>query len=850
MKQHGVLGIRAPTLWSSPSNGARFFVTFSARAAAFCRAVAAFPLALCLLAVAGCATTAEQGSSQAAEQGKAQARANRASSQPAGQARSPGGDERRFPLNYLSGVEATYDLDTAREALAAYKKMGASLERSQRYPGAAIAYKNAAGAASTLGRLQEALELSQRAVEMAEHTRQPLHLGPAYLTLGWSQIHLSAPLKAIPALEQAARYAKEAGNPNAEASSFSGLSRAYRMIGKRELAVENTTQAVQVLEATLAAKTVEWTKSGMQGQRRLTNLEREYAQALTELGWNHVSLRQWGPAQAAFEKALEIGNQIQLQHVIATAHQGLGAAAGRQGDSQTSVKHLEEALRLNPRPGAAAWTQGALGRAYRGMGKLPEAEEALRQAVAGYEDLRSQLGSETLREVFFEDKAEIYEFLVLTLLEQGKAAEAFDASERARARAFLDLLANKVTLSRGRTQALIAEERALRERISAIRAQPEDSPTLRQELELAREAYQAFLQRVRKMDREQASLMTVEPLTVREVQDLLPEGSVLLEYFVTGQGVTLLWTVERGSVSAVTLRGGRQMVAQRVQAFRELIATRNRVAETQRLAQALFNQFVRPGLRQRRPKELLIVPHDALHYLPFQALMPAPDRYLIQEAPLYYYSSASLMQFTREKALGGLPTPFAVGNPDLKDPTLNLRYAEREVRGVADLFPGAVLLTRQEATKTKARDHSSQHTLLHFATHAELDETDPMGSALLLTPDTGDDGHLEVQEIFGLNLHASLVVLSACETALGKLTRGDEMTGLTRAFIYAGAPSVITTLWKVNDRASYELMREFYKNLKDGKDKAEALRQAQLATLEKYPHPYFWAAYQLTGEPR
>jgi len=849
MKQRGMLGIRTPILSSSPSNACRLFLTFSARAAAFCRAVAAPALALSLLAVAGCATTADQGASQPVQQGKAQARANRASSQPIGQAKSPGGDAQRFPLDYLSGMEATYDLDTAREAYAAYKGMGISLERSQRYPGAAIAYKNAAGAASTLGRLQEALELSQKAVEMAEHTRQPVHLGLAYLTLGWTQIHLNAPQKAIPALERAVRYAKESRNPSAEASSYSGLSRAYRLLRKPESATETAMQAVEALEATIPLKTKEWDDSGVQAQRRLANLEREYALALVELGWNHVALRQWDPAQTAFQKALEVAQRIQVQYMIALAHQGLGTVAARQREFQVAMSHLEEALRLSSRPTSIAWTQGTLGRIYRGMGKLPEAEEALRKAVAGIEDLRSLLESEELREAFFEDKAETYEFLVLTLLDRGKATEAFDVSERARARAFLDLLGNRVTLSRRRSQSLIAEERALRERISALKAQPGDSQALRRELDLAREAYQAFLQRVRQLDREQASLMTVEPLTLPQVQALLPEGSILLEYFVTNEK-TILWTVERGAVAAVTLPAGRRGLAQRVQAFRELIASRERQADTSRMAQSLFAQLVRPGLQGRTPKELLIVPHDALHYLPFQALMPAPGRYLIQEAPLYYYSSASLMQFTREKALGGLPTPFAVGNPDLKDPTLNLRYAEREVRGLADLFPGAVLLTRQEATKAKARDYSPRYTLLHFATHAELDEADPMGSAILLAPDQGDDGRLEVQEIFGLNLHASLVVLSACETALGKLTRGDELTGLTRAFIYAGTPSVITTLWKVNDRASYELMQEFYRNLKTGKDKAESLRQAQLATLEKYPHPYFWAAYQLTGEAR
>ena len=96
----------------------------------------------------------------------------------------------------------------------------------------------------------------------------------------------------------------------------------------------------------------------------------------------------------------------------------------------------------------------------------------------------------------------------------------------------------------------------------------------------------------------------------------------------------------------------------------------------------------------------------------------------------------------------------------------------------------------------------------------------------------------------------SLVILSACDTSPGKLTRGDELIGLTRAFIYAGTPSVISTLWRVEDRASYELMRVFYRNLRAGQSRGDALRQAQLATLREYPHPYYWAAYQLVGEAR
>jgi CHAT domain-containing protein len=287
-----------------------------------------------------------------------------------------------------------------------------------------------------------------------------------------------------------------------------------------------------------------------------------------------------------------------------------------------------------------------------------------------------------------------------------------------------------------------------------------------------------------------------------------------------------------------------------VQAFRELIAARDRQSEMQRMAQALFDEFVRPGLGGRAPKELLIVPHDALHYLPFQALMPAPGHYLLQQVPLHYYSSASLMQFTRAKEQTGIPTFFALGNPDFQDPMLSLRYAEREARGIAALFPETALVTGKAATKATSREEIRRHTVLHFATHAEFDEADPLGSSLLLAATGGEEGRLEVQEIFGLDLHASLVVLSACETALGKLTRGDELTGLTRAFIYAGTPSVITTLWQVNDRAAFELMQQFYRHLKAGEEKAEALRHAQLAMLARHPRPYYWAAYQLFGEAR
>jgi CHAT domain-containing protein len=139
--------------------------------------------------------------------------------------------------------------------------------------------------------------------------------------------------------------------------------------------------------------------------------------------------------------------------------------------------------------------------------------------------------------------------------------------------------------------------------------------------------------------------------------------------------------------------------------------------------------------------------------------------------------------------------------------------------------------------------------LLHFAVHSELDETDPLASALLLAPGNGEDGRLEVRELLTTDLAARLVVLSACETGLGRLSRGDELIGLQRAFLYAGTPAVVTTLWKIDDRASFLLMRAFYDGLAT-KGPTEALRAAQRGLTVDYPHPFAWAAFSLAGAPR
>ena len=224
------------------------------------------------------------------------------------------------------------------------------------------------------------------------------------------------------------------------------------------------------------------------------------------------------------------------------------------------------------------------------------------------------------------------------------------------------------------------------------------------------------------------------------------------------------------------------------------------------------------------------------------------------------------------------------GNPDLGDARYNLGYAEEEAVTIAKEFSLAKVLLKTEATETAFKKIGGQFTYLHFATHGQFDSNSPLNSRLLLAKDAENDGLLTVGELYSLHLEADLVTLSACETGLGKINSGDDIVGLSRGFLYAGARSIVGSLWSVEDSSTAALMASFYKNLKT-MSKVEALRQAQLNLIHgsvnsdllarrgiggvgklgetpaaKAPaqdsasmsistsHPYFWAPFILVGE--
>lgn len=325
----------------------------------------------------------------------------------------------------------------------------------------------------------------------------------------------------------------------------------------------------------------------------------------------------------------------------------------------------------------------------------------------------------------------------------------------------------------------------------------------------------------------------------------------MLEYFVTKKR-TLAFIISCHSFQTATLNVTQEDLTKKIEAFRRFASLKNPYPKS---LQQLYNWLIAPLKPLLNTSKLAIVPHSVLHYLPFTALTDG-KRYLSDDYTITTLPSASILRFLPQKRKPSTGTDthremplLALGNPTTTEPLPTLHFAEQEVNAIASLYNTQPLIGAA-ATESTVFSQASNAEILHLAVHGEFNKHNPLFSTLYLAPDTQHDGRLEVHDIYTLDLTqaTNLVVLSACQTQLGELSKGDEVVGLNRAFLYAGTPSVIATLWSVNDKVTGLLMQRFYTHLRSGMTTAQALHTAQMEVRVEYPHPYYWAAFVLTGD--
>ena len=533
-------------------------------------------------------------------------------------------------------------------------------------------------------------------------------------------------------------------------------------------------------------------------------------------------------------------------------------------DARDAVSAARRALSRTHSPWLRAKLDHVEGRIARTDGRLGAALRAFRAAVRRTESLRGRVGIDEFRVSFGEDKAPIYADLVHALLRSDRrsaVAEAFQVSECSRARSLVELLAGRIDAAAGNAAGsarLMSRLRELRSELNwwsgfdAGATQPRDEARLRRsrrQLRRCEEEIADTVGRLRARDGALASLTGGDTTTLEEVRGWLGRAT-LVEYHVSAHG-TVAFVITRDGARVVQLGATRESIEQMLTRLRFHFEKCAWGDEYTRSREEALLGLLRPELRAAgallweplgvETKDVVLVPHGPLHSLPFYALVDSAGASLVERHTFRWLPSASVHRHVRPRGVGGRrrrrARVLAVGAGDASIPRV-----EEEVRHVRSLFDDGRVLSGSEATRDRLFEAGRGADVLHVATHGVFRDDDPHFSSLQLS-----DGWLSLYDLYGLRLDATLVCLSACQSGRSWVGSGDEIVGLARGFLHAGARNLLVSLWPVHDDSTMRLMTRFYGHLRAGVDATEALPAAMRELRDERYHPYYWAPFVLVG---
>jgi CHAT domain-containing protein/Tfp pilus assembly protein PilF len=607
---------------------------------------------------------------------------------------------------------------------------------------------------------------------------------------------------------------------------------------------------------------------------------------------------QGAEAEKLLERALAIWQQINPEAVDAGfIHLKLGILLLDQGKTEAAEAHVRTAIRIHEK-NRAVLPEGyqALARLQARRGQHQDATASYQAAVDALEIQRARLGgTRESRWLYGSSLGDLYFEAAEHQIALAQPREAWKLLERGRAQGFRELLDQRdLRFAREVPAELYAQRHRLDAEYDQVQADLANWVP-----EQGSDKLEAFEGRLRDLRLEQtevqeriqssspriASLAGSHPLDVAATRAALDPGTILLEYAV-GPEKTWLFAVPSADVpgpglSVFQIATGNKALRKEVESLRRLLKRPGSDRATlQARARHLYGLLIRPAEgRIAKAQRILVSPDGPLHTLPFAVLMRG-GRYLVEWKPVHSVLSATVYaelkrsrparRDLREERLDAFGDPHyprsrpgVAADPEVREilqrgwALTPLPSTRKEVEAIATLYPQGHTYLGRDATEERAKSLGPESRLVHFACHGLLDERFPLNSALALTlpehPAAGqDNGLLQAWEIFeSMRLDADLVTLSACDTALGKEMGGEGLVGLTRAFQYAGARSVLASLWGIADYSTARFMKRFYGYLRAGKPKDEALRAAQIDQIREKPessHPFFWAAFELNGD--
>lgn len=743
------------------------------------------------------------------------------------------GSQASLAINYFNIGSVHMELGNYREAQEFLKK---SLEMSVdlKDRGLEGVCLNAFGEIhADLGEFDLAIDYMKKSLRIAEEIGEKREQAFGLRDIGEIYERTEKYQQALEYYQKSYKLSEEIGEKRAIGRGLSDIGEVYSRLGKHELAMQNYMKALEIVEP--------------------IGNKQNIGRTLLRIGYEHYLKGEMDKAEEMFSKSAVVLREV--------------------GDPQQLWPALHQ-----------------LGVVYRDTNRTTEAIKHMKEAVDLIEKVRSEIQLPEQKSGYLEDKLEVYEDLLQLLLSDGNISEAFEYAQRSKARAFLDLLAeSKINPEAGLDQELLDQKRKLVTQLVRIEKSiqdefDKDKPdwAVIRNLESKRngidDQYTKLISDIRNSNPRFADLQYPVPLKLTEAKALLDDETILLEYFV-GKNNSELFAITNKDVHVYPIVGETQL-SKSIQLLREelqkpesvLQLTEQSYSRYVKLASNLYSMLMKPAESSFQSNtRIVIAPDGVLNYLPFESLLMKTAGngaidfsklpYLAAKCEIEYVPSASVLSalhknvqntVSGQKALlaVAVPTADAAADPPLP-------FAKSEVESIAKFYPASdvTLLIGNQATEENMKKlELNQYRNLHFASHGFINESRPQLSALVLSSSSKskEDGYLTMREVFDLNLHADLVVLSACKTGLGSQSRGEGVTGLYRAFLCAGTSSVLVSLWNVSDKPSADLMTSFYRNMeKDGMSKSAALKKARLEMIARkgYSHPYYWSTFILIGSP-
>ncbi len=833
-------------------------------------------------------------------------------------------DDRRGQAQSLLNFGYTYsDMGEPQKTLYYYQQSSAIWSALADNRGQALTLTAIGRLYSRLGESQEALSYFSQAMKLIQILGDRKEEARVLNGIGFVHEHLGEQQRAIEYYKKALSLFRSASYRIGEVATLHEFGRAYYSSGHNR-------EAYDYFDCFLSMS-------------RALDDQRFISYGLTGIGRVIESLGNRAQALEYYKQALPIYQAEADRRGEAFTLNLIGRVHHSQNQWHQTLDSYQRALRLSQKSGnqvQESMTLYNVALANRDMGRSGEAIEKIEEALLIVESLRSKVASNDLRTSYFASIQQFYDLNVDLLMQQpwqGAAnnfALALEVSERARARSLLDLLSEAcVDIREDGDPMLIQRARALQQEIiaradrkmsllNAKASSAQVTAIIKEIADLTAERGQVESQ-IRMSSPRYAALTQPQPLSAKDIQQMLDGDTLLLEYSL-GEKRSYVWAVTQNDVKAYELPGRAEIEKAAGEVYKILTPPESAVVQSDSQRKAEFNQkadalsqlILKPVANDLGNKRLVIVADGILQYIPFSVLpkpqtaklngQPARDSktdIAANQVPLIYdheivnLPSASTLAVIRRETGGRKPAPKAVAviadpvfeTSDLRLLSVNGRSSLaasnqaasdslsqarenltrggsfkrlygtlKEAKAIEELTNPAERFIAKDFDADLKRATSaelSQYRIIHFATHGVLDGDNPNLSALVfsLFDKLGkpQNGYLYLHDIYKLNLPAELVVLSACDTALGKEFKGEGLVGLTRGFMYAGAPRVMASLWKVGDEPTAKLMREFYRyHLKDGLPPAAALRQAQIKLYQDsdWNAPYYWGSFVLQGE--